>query len=85
METAIVHLETVARVETRDHSDQPVTQVDTMMMVVAEVKFVHPVSPGGSVKFVASDVNFSTFTNFLCFFLLKLLELGEIDGVKYLT
>merc|ERR1711873_379654 len=50
-----------------------------------EVKFVHPVSPGGSVKFVASGVNFSIFTLFLCFFLLKLLKLGEIDGVKFLT
>ena len=50
-----------------------------------EVKFVHPVSPGGSVKFVASGVNFSIFTNFLCFFLLKLLKLGEIGGVKFLT
>ena len=51
----------------------------------AEVKFVHPVSPGGSVKFLASGVNFSIFTHFLCFFLLKLLKLGEIDGVKFLT
>ena len=51
----------------------------------AEVKFVHPVSPGGSVKFVASGVNFSIFTHFLCFFLLKLLKLGEIDGVKFLA
>ena len=51
----------------------------------SEVKFVHPVSPGGSVKFVASGVNFSIFTHFLCFFLLKLLTLGEIDGVKFLT
>ena len=50
-----------------------------------EVEFVHPVSPGGSVKFVASGVNFSIFTHFLCFFLLKLLKLGEIDGVKFLT
>ena len=50
-----------------------------------EVKFVHPVSPGGSVKFVASGVNFSIFTHFLCFFLLKLLKLGEIDGVKFLA
>ena len=40
METAIVHLETVARVETRDHSDQPVTQVDTMMMVEGVVMMV---------------------------------------------
>ena len=51
----------------------------------AEVEFVHPVSPGGSVKFVASSVNFSIFTNFLCFFLLKLLKLGEIGGVKFLA
>ena len=54
-------------------------------LLVPEMKFVHPVSPGGSVKFVASGVNFSIFTNFLCFFLLKLLKLGEIDGVKFLT
>ena len=54
-------------------------------MVQAEVKFVHPVSPGGSVKFVASGVNFSIFTLFLCFFLLKLLKLGEIDGVRFLA
>ena len=33
----------------------------------------------------ASGVNFSIFTHFLCFFLLKLLKLGEIDGVKFLT
>ena len=51
----------------------------------AEVEFVHPVSHGRSVKFVASGVNFSIFTNFLCFFLLKLLKLGEIGGVKFLT
>ena len=50
-----------------------------------EVEFVHPVSPGGSVKFLASGVNFSIFTHFLCFFLLKLLKLGEIDGVKFLA
>ena len=53
--------------------------------IETKVKFVHPVSPGGSVKFVASGVNFSIFTNFLCFFLLKLLKLGEIGGVKFLT
>ena len=51
----------------------------------AEVEFVNAVTAGGSVKFVASGVNFSIFTNFLCFFLLKLLKLGEIDGVKFLT
>ena len=49
------------------------------------MEFVHPVSAGGSVKFVASGVNFSIFTHFLCFFLLKLLKLGEIDGVKFLA
>ena len=48
-----------------------------------EVEFVHAVTAGGSVKFVASSVNFSIFTHFLCFFLLKLLKLGEIDCVKF--
>ena len=33
VETAIVHLETVARVEARDHTDQPVTQVIMVTMV----------------------------------------------------
>ena len=33
----------------------------------------------------ASGVNFSVFTHFLFFFLLKLLKLGEIDGVKFLA
>ena len=50
-----------------------------------EVEFVHDVSAGGSVKFVASGVNFSIFTHFVCFFLLKMLKLGELDGVKFLT
>ena len=36
------------------------------------MEFVHAVSAIGSVKF-------------LCFFLLKLLKLGEIDGVKFLA
>ena len=36
-------------------------------------------------KIFASGVNFSTFTHFLCYFLLKLLKLGEIDGVKFLA
>ena len=36
-------------------------------------------------KFFASGVNFSIFTHFVCFFLLKLLKLGEITGVKFLT
>ena len=58
---------------------------DGTMVKDAEVEFVHPVSPSGSVKFVASGVNFSIFTIFLCFFLLKLLKLGEIGGVKFLT
>ena len=31
----------------------------------AEVRFVHAVTAGGSVKFFASGVNFSIFTNFL--------------------
>ena len=56
-----------------------------MFWTYPEVEFVHPVSPGGSVKFVASGVNFSIFTNFLCFFLLKLLKLSENGGVKFLT
>ena len=34
-------------------------------------------------KIFASGVNFSIFTHFLCFFLLKLLKLGKIDGVKF--
>ena len=50
----------------------------------AEVEFVHPVSHGRSVKFVASGVNFSISLIFV-FFLLKLLKLGEIDGVKILA
>ena len=36
-------------------------------------------------KIFASGVNFSIFTHFLCFFLLKLLKIGEIDGVKFLA
>ena len=36
-------------------------------------------------KIFASGVNFPIFTHFLCFFLLKLLRLGEIDGVKFLA
>ena len=67
----------------------PIYRLSTLIFCAnishSEVKFVHPVSPGGSVKFVASGVNFSIFTNFLCFFLLKLLKLGEIGGVKFLT
>ena len=58
---------------------------DSVTFTITEVKFVHPVSPGGSVKFIASGVNFSIFTHFLCFFLLKLLKFGEIDGVKFLA
>ena len=37
-------------------------------------------------KIFASGVNFSIVTNFFVFFFsLKLLELGEIDGVKFLA
>ena len=36
-------------------------------------------------KTFASGVNFFIFTHFLCFFPLKLLKLGEIDGVKFLA
>ena len=36
-------------------------------------------------KIFASGVHFSIFTHFLCFFSLKLLKLGEIDGVKFLA
>ena len=36
-------------------------------------------------KTFASNVNFSIFTHFLCFFPLTLLKLGEIDGVKFLA
>ena len=36
-------------------------------------------------KICASGVNFSIFTHFLCFFLLKLLKLGENVGVKFLA
>ena len=43
-----------------------------------EVEFVQ-------CRIFASGVNFSIFTHFLCFFLLKLLKLGEIDGVKFLA
>ena len=50
----------------------------------AEVKFVNAVTAGVSVKFLPA-INFSIFTHFLCFFLLKRLKLGEIDGVKFLA
>ena len=56
-----------------------------LFILMAEVEFVHAVSAGGSVKFFASGVNVSIFTHFLCFFLLKLLKLGEIDDVKFLA
>ena len=51
----------------------------------SEVEFVHAVTAGGSVNFFASGVNFSIFTHLLCFFLLKLLKIGEIDSVKFLA
>ena len=56
-----------------------------LQVLQAEVEFVSAVSAGGSVKFVDSGVNFSIFTHFFVFFLLKLLKLGEIDGVKFLA
>ena len=34
-------------------------------------------------KIFSSGVNFFIFTHFLCFFPIKLLKLGEIDGVKF--
>ena len=49
------------------------------------MEFVNADSAGGSVKFLPVGVNFSIFTHFLCLFLLKLLKLGEIDGVKVLA
>ena len=36
-------------------------------------------------KIFASGVNFYIFTHFLCFFLLKLSKLGEIDSVNFLA
>ena len=36
-------------------------------------------------KIFASSEYFSIFTHFLCFLLLRLLILGEIDGVKFLA
>ena len=51
----------------------------------AEVEFVHPVSAGGSVKFLPA-VYISPFSLIFCvFFLLKLLKLGKIEGVNFLT
>ena len=36
-------------------------------------------------KIIASGVNFSIFAHFLCFLSLKLLKLGEIEGVKFIA
>ena len=36
-------------------------------------------------KIFASGVKFSIFTHFLCFFLLKPLKLGEIDGINFFS
>ena len=55
-----------------------------MYTSVTELEFVNAVTAGGSVKFFASGVNFSIFTQLMCFFLLKLLKLGDIDGVEFL-
>ena len=49
------------------------------------MEFVNAVSAGGSVSFFASGINFSIFTHFSVFLSLKLLKLGEIDGVKFLS
>jgi len=69
----------------RESQEAQASSFQNISFLMTEVKFVHPVSPGGSVKFVASGVNFSIFTHFLCFFLLKLLKLDEIDGIKFLA
>ena len=50
-----------------------------------ELEFVNAVTACGSVKFFASGVNFSIFTHFFVFLSLKVLKLGEIDGVKFLA
>ena len=55
----------------------------TLFIISSEVEFVHAVTAGDSVNFFV--IFFSIFTHFLCFFLLKLLKLGEIDGVKFLA
>ena len=52
---------------------------------MAEMEFVNAVTAGGSVKFLASGVNFSIFTHTFVYLSLKLLKLGEIDGVKVLA
>ena len=38
-----------------------------------------------AVRIFASGVDFSIFTHFLVFLSLKLLKLGEIEGVKFLA
>ena len=43
-------------------------QVNHVYRGVAEVRFVHAVTAGGSVKFFASGVNFSISLIFLCFY-----------------
>ena len=45
VETAIVHLETVARVEARDHTDQPVTQVSAVMVILLIMLILLPTQP----------------------------------------
>ena len=56
-----------------------------MHFAFAEVEFVHPVSADGSVKFLPV-VKISPFSLIFCvFFLLKLLKLGKIDGVKFFS
>ena len=47
--------------------------------------FIDSPHPARQSNIFANGVKFSIFTHFLCFFLLKLLKLGEIDGVKFLA
>ena len=63
METAIVHLETVARVEARDHTDQPVTQVG-MVGIVVMVAMVVMVGMGGQGGgWVSKHASFCVFVS----------------------
>ena len=49
------------------------------------VRFVPAATASGSVKFLSNGVNFSIFTHLFVFLSLKLLKLGEIDGVEVLA
>ena len=61
-----------------------VVQVISVVRVVQRWNLSVPSLPA-QCKIFASGVNFSIFTHFLCFFLLILLKLGEIDGVRFLA